>query len=42
LQKKKKKLVKHAVGVRLSFPWNVFCIERMIGEKMVSSDFVGA
>jgi hypothetical protein len=37
-----KNLVKHAIGVRLSFLWDVFGIERMIGEKMVSSDFVGA
>jgi hypothetical protein len=37
-----KKLVKHAVRVILSFSWDVFGIERMIGDKMISSDFVWA
>ena len=36
-----KKLAKHAVGVGLSFPLDTFGIERMIGDKMLCSDFLG-
>jgi len=36
-----KKLVKHAVGVGLSSPLDTFGIERMIGDKMLRSDFLG-
>jgi hypothetical protein len=35
-----KKLVKHAVGVGLSFPWHTFVIERMILDKMVRLGFL--
>jgi len=38
----KKELVKHAVKVRLSFSRGAFDIERMIEEKIVSSDFAEA
>jgi hypothetical protein len=38
-----KKLAKHAVRMELFFfPYDAFGIERMIGEKMLSSDFIGA
>jgi hypothetical protein len=36
------KLVKHVVGGGLSFPWDAFGIERMVRDKMISSDFTGA
>jgi hypothetical protein len=37
-----KKFVRHAVGVRLSFSWDSFGIERMIVDKIINSNFVGA
>jgi len=38
-----KKLAKHAVRMELFFfPYDAFGIERMIGEKMLNSDFIGA
>ena len=35
-----KKLAKHAVEPGLSFPWDTFDIERIIGDKMFCSSFV--
>jgi hypothetical protein len=36
-----KKLVKHTVGGIIVFSYDTFSIERMIGDKMVCSGFLG-
>jgi hypothetical protein len=36
-----KKFVRHAVEVKLSFPYDTFGIEKMIENKMVHSGFLG-
>jgi len=35
-----KKLDKHVIRVKLSFPWDTFNIEKMIGDKMVHLGFL--
>jgi hypothetical protein len=36
------KLIKHTVGMKLSFLWDAFGIKKIIRDKIVSSDFTRA